>query len=127
MLSPCEAEEKWIIVELCEEIGVSSIQLANYELFSSNFRDFGVFVSDSWSESEDEEAQNAAWTFVGNFTAANRRELQLFEFDVEPADFVKVEFYSHFGNEFYCPLSVIEVHGSNLVQELKGESGMSPP
>ncbi len=30
-----------------------------------------------------------------------------------------MDFHTHYGNEFYCPISEIQAHGSTLVEELK--------
>lgn len=41
---PC-ASDKWFVIELCEEIGINSIEIANFEFFSSTFKDFQIFGS----------------------------------------------------------------------------------
>ncbi len=43
MLSPC-SEHMFLVVELCQEILVSQLQLANFELFSSMVKEFRVSV-----------------------------------------------------------------------------------
>ena len=45
MLNKCHVE-KWVFVELCEEILVEEVQLANYEFFSSTFKEVRISVSD---------------------------------------------------------------------------------
>lgn len=46
MLSPCKSPT-WVVVELCEQILITRIELANLELFSSMIRTIRVSVSDS--------------------------------------------------------------------------------
>eukprot|EP01089_Gocevia_fonbrunei_P020286 TRINITY_DN7518_c0_g1_i2.p1 TRINITY_DN7518_c0_g1~~TRINITY_DN7518_c0_g1_i2.p1 ORF type:complete len:346 (+),score=45.74 TRINITY_DN7518_c0_g1_i2:78-1115(+) len=41
LISPC-GTPRWIVVELCEEIGVDVIELANLEYFSSTFKDLSL-------------------------------------------------------------------------------------
>ena len=43
-LNPC-SEKIWINIELCEEVKIDSITLANLEYFSSQFKDFDLFGS----------------------------------------------------------------------------------
>ncbi len=43
-MSPC-AVNKWVILELCEEIGITSLEIANFEFFSSTFKDFQLYGS----------------------------------------------------------------------------------
>lgn len=47
MLNPCSAD-KWVIVELCEEIGIESVEIANFEFFSSMFKEFQLFGSNKY-------------------------------------------------------------------------------
>jgi len=37
MMSPCESG-RWIVIELCEEIGLTGFEVANFEFFSSTFK-----------------------------------------------------------------------------------------
>ncbi|KAA0191144.1 SUN domain-containing ossification factor [Fasciolopsis buskii] len=42
---PCSSE-KWFVLEVCEPVQLRTVELANYELFSSRVKSFNVFVSD---------------------------------------------------------------------------------
>jgi len=110
MLNPCKAE-KWFAVELCDQILVDTVVLANFEFFSSVFQNFTVYVSSQQSPE--------AWHSIGQFTAANIRETQIFPVSdpVLWARYVKVEFMSHYGSEFYCPISLIRVHGITMIED----------
>ena len=72
MLNKCSAPNKWFEIEFCEEILVESIQLANYELFSSTFKDLKVFVNNKYPPSTKD-----PWLLLGKFTAKNVRGKQV--------------------------------------------------
>ena len=71
MLSPCSASEKFVITELCDEIQIDTIVLANLEFFSSMFKLFRVRAGTSYPES------TGTWQELGNFRASNVRGLQV--------------------------------------------------
>lgn len=109
--NPCSAEEKYVIIELSEETLVATIQIANFEHYSSNLKDFEllsslVYPTDSWVK-------------LGNFTAANVKHAQRFALQ-EPkwARYLKLNLLSHHGSEFYCTLSVLEVYGVDAVEKM---------
>ncbi|KMU76192.1 hypothetical protein CISG_05561 [Coccidioides immitis RMSCC 3703] len=61
------------------------------------------------------------WKELGTYEAANTREIQAFavENPLIWARYLKIEFFSHYGNEFYCPLSLVRVHGTTMMEEYK--------
>ncbi|KAL4788055.1 hypothetical protein BJX76DRAFT_345138 [Aspergillus varians] len=105
MLNECRAENKFLILELCDDILVDTVVLANYEFFSSIFH---TFRPDQWKE-------------LGIYEARNTREIQAFavENPLIWARYLRIEFLTHYGNEFYCPLSLIRVHGTTMLEEYK--------
>nr|KMM67027.1 hypothetical protein CPAG_03363 [Coccidioides posadasii RMSCC 3488] len=115
MLNECRAKDKFIILELCDDILVDTVVLANYEFFSSIFRTFRVSVADRYPAKPDK------WKELGTYEAANTREIQAFavENPLIWARYLKIEFFSHYGNEFYCPLSLVRVHGTTMMEEYK--------
>ncbi|KAI9807316.1 MAG: hypothetical protein M1833_000059 [Piccolia ochrophora] len=115
MLNECSAKNKFIIVELCEDILVDTIVLANFEFFSSMFHQFRVSVSDRYPVKMDR------WKELGTFEARNSRAVQAFliENSLIWAKFLRVEFLTHYGNEFYCPLSLLRVHGTTMMEEFR--------
>lgn len=117
MLNECRAQNKFIILELCDDILIDTIVLANFEFFSSRFRTFRVSVSDRYPPKPDK------WKELGVFEALNTREIQAFpvENPLIWTRYVKIEFLTHYGNEFYCPLSLIRVHGTTMMEEFKSE------
>jgi len=115
MLNKCGAEKKFFIVELCDDILVDTIVLANFEFFSSIFRSFRVFVSDRYPIKQN------GWKDLGTFEARNSRQVQAFliENPLIWARYLKVEFLTQYGNEFYCPISLLRVHGTTMMEEFK--------
>lgn len=73
MLSPCETpgEKKSIVVELCEDIWIDTVQLANFEFFSGVFKDFSVSVARTYT------MDPSAWINAGMFRAKNIRGIQV--------------------------------------------------
>lgn len=121
MLNECRANNKFLILELCDDILVDTVVLANYEFFSSIFRTFRVSVSDRYPAKPDQ------WRELGVYEARNTREVQAFAVG-NPliwARYLRIEFLTHYGNEFYCPVSLIRVHGTTMLEEYKhdGEAG----
>ncbi|XP_072015745.1 SUN domain-containing ossification factor-like isoform X2 [Amphiura filiformis] len=124
MLNPCTATIKFV-VELCEPIQVKQIEIANYELFSSVPESFRVSISDRYPARE--------WHLLGTFHARNERVLQSFPLHDEQmfAKYMKFEMLTFFGSEHYCPLSVLRVFGTNVVEEIEDadavDDDINPP
>ena len=113
MLNECSANNKFLIVELCDNILIDTIVLANFEFFSSIFRTFRVSVSDRYP------VKLEKWRELGTFNARNSRDVQAFLVE-EPqiwARYLRIEFLTYFGNEYYCPVSLLRVHGTTMMEE----------
>jgi hypothetical protein len=115
MLNTCSAKNKFIIIELCNDILVDTIVLANYEFFSSIFRHFRVSVSDVYPVPLDK------WKELGTFEAQNSRDVQAFLIEHPQiwARYLRVEFLTHYGSEFYCPVSLLRVHGTTMLEDMR--------
>lgn len=114
MLNVCSAKNKFLIVELSDSILVDTVALANFEFFSSTFRQFRLSVSDQYPVKLDK------WVGLGVFEAKNSREIQAFLVK-DPriwARYLRIEFLSHYGGEFYCPISLLRVHGRTMIQDI---------
>uniref|UniRef100_A0A6G1SGU2 Protein osteopotentia n=1 Tax=Aceria tosichella TaxID=561515 RepID=A0A6G1SGU2_9ACAR len=112
MLNPCGAKI-WFVIELCDSIQATLIEIASYELYSSNPKDFTVYVSDIYP--------TEAWNLIGHFTAADSRTLQAFDLkQVGFGKFIRVELHSHYGNEHYCVISEVKVYGASMMEEYLG-------
>lgn len=89
--------------------------LANYEFFSSMIRTFRVSVSDRYP------VKMEKWKDLGTYEARNSREIQAFLVENPQiwARYIRIEFLSHYGNEYYCPLSLVRVHGTRMLESWK--------
>ncbi|KAF2490518.1 hypothetical protein BU16DRAFT_494597 [Lophium mytilinum] len=121
MLNECAAQNKFIIVELCDDILIDTIVLANFEFFSSMFRTFRISVSDRYPVKLDR------WKELGTFEARNSRDIQAFlvENPLVWARYLRVEFLTQYGNEYYCPVSLLRVHGTTMMEEFRHQEEMA--
>lgn len=74
MLSPCalsKGHNQYVVVELCEDIRIDTVQLANFEFFSGVFKDFSVSVAKTYTSDPE------GWTPAGTYTAKNVRNVQV--------------------------------------------------
>ncbi|KAF4976457.1 hypothetical protein FZEAL_6895 [Fusarium zealandicum] len=115
MLLECSAARKFVIVELSDDVLIDTVVLANFEFFSSMIRRFRVSVSDRYPVKADR------WKEIGTFEARNSRSIQPFLVENPQiwAKYVRIEFLTQYGNEYYCPLSLIRIHGSRMLDSWK--------
>ncbi|KAL2156539.1 hypothetical protein VTH82DRAFT_1284 [Thermothelomyces myriococcoides] len=123
MLMECREKNKFVIVELSDDILVDTVVLANFEFFSSMIRKFRVSVSDRYPVKMDK------WVELGTFEARNSRDIQAFliEHPQIYTKYIRIEFLSHWGNEFYCPISLLRVHGTRMLDTWKEPSHDDEP
>ncbi|ORY89541.1 UNC-like C-terminal-domain-containing protein [Syncephalastrum racemosum] len=109
MLNKCAAD-KYVIINLCEAVLIDTIVMANFEFFSSTFSDFRVYVADRYPTKE--------WKLLGQWQARNTRDLQVFKVTnrIGWYENIKIEFLTHYGHEYYCPLSLVRVHGMPMME-----------
>ena len=121
MLNTCSANNKFFIVELCDNILIDTVVLANYEFFSSMFRHFRVSVSDRYP------VKIEKWKDLGTFEARNVREVQAFLVERPQiwARYLRIEFLSHYGSEYYCPVSLLRVHGTTMLEDYRHQEELS--
>ena len=121
MLNECSISNKFLIVELCDDILVDTIVLANFEFFSSMFRTFKISVSDRYPVKAEK------WKDLGTFEAKNSRSIQAFlvENPLIWARYLRVEFLSHYGSEYYCPVSLIRIHGTTMMEEFRHQEQLA--
>ncbi|GFT75529.1 SUN domain-containing ossification factor [Nephila pilipes] len=107
MLNSCKIKV-WFVVELCDTIEATQIELANYELFSSSPKEFSVFSSSIYP--------TQTWNLLGAFEAKNQRTMQVFNLDFQNhGNFIKVVIFTNYGKEHFCTLSVFRVVGYSMV------------
>ncbi|KAK0645878.1 UNC-like C-terminal-domain-containing protein [Cercophora newfieldiana] len=118
MLLECRTKNKFVIVELSDDILVDTVVLANFEFFSSMIRQFRVSVSDRYP------VKLEKWVDLGTFEARNSRDIQAFlvEHPQIYTKYIRIEFLSHYGNEYYCPVSLLRVHGTRMLDSWKEQS-----
>ena len=85
MLNQCNVKA-WFIVELCERIEIDSIDLANFEMFSSTPESFDVYVSSRYPTRE--------WQHTGQFHGKPEKQVHNYPFEERfYAKFVKVHYF----------------------------------
>src|SRR5690625_5004608 len=94
---PCSSD-KWFIIELCEEIGIQTIEIANFEYFSSTFKDFELQGGEKYVllfffnvyklclNKQTSSFPTDNWVPIANLTAHNARKVQSFQLE-EPVWF----------------------------------------
>lgn len=114
LLNLC-GDTQYVIIELCEDILVDEVEISNFEFYSSMFRDVRVSVSDRFPTTN--------WAKLGEFRAQNLRIQQRFQIENSMiwTKFIKFEVLSHYGDEYYCPMSSVQVFGTTMIEQLKEE------
>lgn len=109
--NPCSVWGKFFIIELADETLVDAVKIANFEHHSSNFKDFELYGSLVYP--------TETWDSLGSFVAANSKHVQCFKLP-EPkwVRYLKVNLLSHYGSDFYCTLSVVEVFGVDAIEQM---------
>uniref|UniRef100_A0A7R9U5V6 SUN domain-containing protein n=1 Tax=Pinguiococcus pyrenoidosus TaxID=172671 RepID=A0A7R9U5V6_9STRA len=113
-IAPCDAEEKWVEIGLSEDIMLESVSLASYEMYSGAMREIRLLGSTTFPPGPQ------GWKELAIFEAKQVRGEQRFKVSAGTwARYVKLEFLSFHGSEYYCTLSEIRVFGQTLVENLK--------
>lgn len=134
MLTPCSAGQKFVELELCDEIRIDTIVLGNYEFFSSMFKLFSIKVSMHYPGRPDE------WQDLGVFRARNARGVQVrLHLPHEYSEltgfaqvfstnqlggwyrYMRIDFLTHYSSEFYCPVSLLRVYGITQMDKYRQE------
>ncbi|CAB1101581.1 unnamed protein product [Ectocarpus sp. CCAP 1310/34] len=112
-ISPCE-DKQWAVLGLSEDILVRSLVIGSHEKYSSLLKEFQVLASQTYPVNE--------WLDLGTFTAKFVQGEQTFEIP-QPAfaRYLKFKFLSHYGDEFYCTVSQVKVHGSTMLESFQHE------
>ncbi|XP_045130577.1 SUN domain-containing ossification factor-like isoform X2 [Portunus trituberculatus] len=104
LLNKCR-DKTWFIIELCESIRPQKFDIANFELFSNLPKDIHVLGSHRYPSRD--------WTSLASAQGQEgNRGVQ--SFPVETEDFfkyIKVEVHSHYGHEYFCPISLFRIYG----------------
>ncbi|GMT31887.1 hypothetical protein PFISCL1PPCAC_23184, partial [Pristionchus fissidentatus] len=119
MRNPCsQAQHKHIVIELCETIQPRSIEIANFELFSSGPASVRFSAAERFPSQQ--------WSVLGEWSVADTRTVQTLPVPADAriyAKFIKLELLAHHGAEHYCTLSTVRVLGVSMVDEYEAEAG----
>lgn len=81
MLTPCKADEHWVVVELCDEIRIEAVEIAVWEFFSGVVREVKVSVGgaevDDDGDGDESAGLSSTWEDVGTFIGKNVRGVQV--------------------------------------------------
>jgi len=115
-ISPCASEDKFITVELSEEVTVTSVVLGNFEFHSSAVKDFELWGTDGHHAVEE------GWRRLMVGRAENTKSVQKFVFP-SPAwvHYVQIRITSHYDAQHFCTLSLLRVHGKDAKETLAEE------
>lgn len=116
LINKCSTKDKFVIIELCQDILIDLVEIGNFEFFSSNFKNIKLSVNERYEDKN--------WKNLGEFEASNSRDLQKFKISnpIIWAKYLKIEILDHYGNEFYCPISLIKVYGKTMIEDFKEET-----
>ncbi|KAH8926566.1 hypothetical protein BT69DRAFT_1347908 [Atractiella rhizophila] len=109
MNAPCAAKEKWVVLELCQEIELDIILVGNLEV----------------AEEIEGRGEFGRWKEVGILKALNIRGLQAFKLPPTSGfyKYVRLDFISHYGSEHFCPVSNVKVYGATQMEVYRREEG----
>ena len=115
-ISPCSSSDKFVVVELSEEVTLTSVVLGNFEFHSSSVKDFEIWGTAGHHQVEE------GWTRIMRGRADNARNFQKF---TAPAPlwvrYVRIAIVGHYENQHFCTMSLLRVHGKDAKETLKEE------
>ena len=115
-ISPCNAESKWVTVELSEEATLTQVIVADYEFHSSGMHEFEIWGTDGHHSDKD------GWKKLATCEASRSREPQKFSIPAnEWVRYVQLRFLTHFGSHHFCTVSLFRVHGKDAKETLREE------
>lgn len=126
----CSTRSKFVVVELCEEVKIDAIVLANFELFSSTFKRFKIYgaADKLLTEPTTTSAQKILWKLLLEGEMQEGRAFLHSEQAFPVASnqvfykYLRVEFDDeHYGHERLCPVSCLKVFGKTMLDEFNEE------
>ncbi|GJD07544.1 SUN domain-containing ossification factor [Galdieria sulphuraria] len=111
MLSPCK-HNRWVVIELSEEILLKRVEVANFEYFSSFPKNLVLLGSQRFPTDK--------WILLQVAAFNETRDIQYFEIRGDAfIRYLKVLFVGVQGREFFCTISLVRVFGKRLVDDWK--------
>lgn len=119
MLNLCSFDDKHVIIELCQDIRIDAFVVANFEYFSSMVKDFRLSVSKKYPP-----PPSSGWRLVGTFVAENSKQEQPFLVigTTMYSRYVRLDFDTHYGNQYYCLLSKVRIYGKTMMEDFEESS-----
>jgi hypothetical protein len=78
MLTPCSAASHYVVLELCDEIRIDTLEIGSFEFFSSIVKEVRVRAGETEGVgSVDGEGEGEGWKNLGTFKLANVRGMQV--------------------------------------------------
>ena len=119
-ITPCTAPDKWLAVELSEEVLMDSVQLTNVEFYSAPLREWDLYVSRTYPKGD------GTWTPLARLVALPERGTQSFSLPHPAwARFLVLAGRSHHGEARYCTLTQLAVHGKDAAETLREEMALA--
>eukprot|EP00959_Pyramimonas_sp_CCMP1952_P142626 2986233-Pyramimonas_sp.AAC.2 len=88
------------------------VAIANFEYYSSTTRDFELLGSQRSSKS--------GWISLGHFQAGTQQGHQRFRVTTPVwVRYLQLRLNSHHGNEHFCTLTQVKVHGMDVLEALE--------
>eukprot|EP00586_Coscinodiscus_wailesii_P020196 CAMPEP_0172495538 /NCGR_PEP_ID=MMETSP1066-20121228/71454_1 /TAXON_ID=671091 /ORGANISM="Coscinodiscus wailesii, Strain CCMP2513" /LENGTH=814 /DNA_ID=CAMNT_0013267279 /DNA_START=168 /DNA_END=2612 /DNA_ORIENTATION=- len=110
-IAPC-GDKKFVVIGLSEDILVKQVVISNYERYSSEFRLVQVLGSNTFPMGN--------WVDFGVYEGDGTKGEQVFDLREKSwARYLKFKFLEHYGEEHYCTVSQIKVHGSTVQQGMQ--------
>eukprot|EP00939_MAST-03C_sp_MAST-3C-sp1_P000086 g86.t1 len=118
LMTPCQKVEEgknppvwWFVIQLSEDIIVNSVTISHFEMYSSSVREFMVLGSATYPTNE--------WHLLLKAEASPSRGKESFQVTESWVRYLKFRVLSHHGDEFYCTLTSVEVHGTTALDGLQ--------
>lgn len=115
LLFSVDLPKKFFIVQLSEEILMSSFTLINHEFYSSFIKTIQVYGTTKIEDNN--------WKLFGEFKTSEGKNENIF-FLSKPTitRYIKINILDHHGDESFCTLTTLRVHGLTLLEDLKQET-----
>ena len=128
----CSVKGKFVVVELCEEVKIDIIVVANYELFSSTVKGFKVYAASD--KLIDPSVAQILWKLILSATIQADSSSQIHSEQAFPVTssesfvkYLRIEFDDeHYGHERLCPISVLKVYGKTMLDEFSEDLHSDP-
>ena len=125
MRNDCK-DNKWVVLELSQVSKVSSLEIGQYELYSSRVRTFSVYGMQSHPRTLAMESSSSVdsngWYFMGKFEASKAKGVQSFVIEHPRwARYLLIRFLTHYGTESVCAINEVSVYGTSAAEELEAQ------